>query len=69
MLGVKLNTYEKFAKDYPGYGGFIPPYLEIRDDKVVPGGEWANMVSAYDNGELFWAIYGLVEILDVKYPS
>ena len=35
----------------------------------MPADEWDNKVSGYDGGELFWAIYGLVEILDVKYPA
>lgn len=27
------------------------------------------MVNSIDNGELFWAIYGLVDVFDMRYPG
>ena len=69
ILHRKINTYEAFDKKYPGYGGFLP-FLTITGTEVKPlGPDWDNMVDAKDNGELFWAIYGLIEILDVRYAS
>ena len=67
MLTKKIDTYEKFDKQYPGFGGFLP-WLSVVDGVVTPTYDWTNRVPSLDNGELFWAMYGLVEILDVRYP-
>ena len=68
MLTLKISTYEDFNHRYPGYGGFLPD-MEYADGIVKPYGDWENMLNSIHNGELFWAIYGLVEVLDVKHPS
>ena len=68
MLVKKIESYEQFNSKYPGFGGFLP-WLSVVDGVVSPTGGWTNRVPSLDNGELFWAMYGLVEVLDVRYPG
>ena len=68
MLNKKINSYESFNSKYPGYGGFLP-WITVDGANVEPTYDWKNRVPSLDNGELFWAMYGLVEILETKYPD
>ena len=59
MLTKKITTYEKFDQDYPGYGGFLP-WVAVKQTGVEPTWDWTTAVPSLDNGQLFWAAYGLV---------
>jgi hypothetical protein len=59
MLKIKLDTFEKFHQEYPGFAGFLPS-LSIDNGKVKPLHENWNVFSSSDNGQLFWSIYGLI---------
>jgi hypothetical protein len=67
-LTKKIATYEDFNKRYPGFGGFFP-WMTVNGSKVDPSSDWVNRVPSLDNGELFWAMYGLLEVLETKYPD
>ena len=43
--------------------------MSVINGEVNPSADWLDRVPSLDNGELFWAMYGLVEVLDVRYPS
>ena len=62
MLTLKIGTYEAFDQKYPGYGGFLP-WMSVNQGVVGPSWDWTNRVPSLDNGQLFWAVYGLVQIL------
>lgn len=63
ILRTKLNTYIKFNQTFPGYGGFLPWFLSNETD-IQPTGDWVNRVPALDNGELIWAVYAAVQVLE-----
>ncbi len=68
MATLKIGTYEQFAKDYPGYGGFLP-WMNVNPTNVTPTWDWDYRVPSLDNGQLFWAAYGLAAVLEDKYPE
>lgn len=62
ILNTKLQTYLNFNATYPGFGGFLPWFL-ANETNIRPTSDWVNRVPALDNGELLWAVYGLVHVL------
>jgi hypothetical protein len=68
MITKKISTYEIFASEYPGYGGFLP-WIAVNADSVTPTADWTQGIPALDNGQLFWAAYGLTHVLEQKYPE
>lgn len=62
ILNTKLQTYLAFNETYPGFGGFLPWFL-ANETSIRPTADWVNRVPALDNGELLWAVYGLVSVL------
>ncbi|KAH6713228.1 putative GPI anchored protein [Leptodontidium sp. MPI-SDFR-AT-0119] len=65
IVALKLKTYLKFNETYPGFGGFIPWYTGDSID-ITPTPDWVNRVPALDNGELIWAVYGLIQVLETS---
>lgn len=55
-MELKLDTYEKWNRDYPGYGGYIPWYSN-NDSGVKPMPAWTNSVPALDMAEMIWGLY------------
>lgn len=55
-LELKLDTYEKWNRDYPGYGGYIPWYSN-KDSGVTPMPAWTSSVPALDMAEMIWGLY------------
>lgn len=49
MITKKIDTYELFASEYPGYGGFLP-WLAVNPTNVTPTWDWTTAVPALDNG-------------------
>ena len=49
MLKKKIDTYEQFGLEYPGYGGFLP-WMAVEADKVGPTWDWGKGVPSLDNG-------------------
>lgn len=63
-----ITSYEQFAQDFPGYGGFLP-WVAINPTNITPTWDWTTGVPALDNGQLFWAAYGLSQALEESYPD
>lgn len=56
VLEQKMDQYEKWNRDFPGFGGYIPWYAN-KDSGVEPMPDWTHSVPALDMGEMIWAIY------------
>ncbi|KAF8865172.1 putative GPI anchored protein [Acephala macrosclerotiorum] len=65
IVELKLRTYLRFNETFPGFGGFLPWYTED-EVEVVPTYDWVNRVPALDNGELIWAVYSAVQVLETS---
>lgn len=64
ILEKKLNTYERFHRDNPGYGGFLPWFVSGADIKPTP--DWDGQVPGLDNGEWVWSLLVAEEALRQK---
>jgi len=66
ILQKKMNAYERFNAQYPGYGGYLPWYV-ITDSSLfpIPPG-WTSRVPSLDNGEWVWALKAAVEALEQR---
>src|SRR5207244_3940193 len=62
LLAKKIDSYEKFSREYPGFGGFLPWFL-ISDDGMKPTWDWEDRVPALDNGQLAWSLFLAASIL------
>eukprot|EP00118_Oscarella_pearsei_P013084 m.101186 g.101186 ORF g.101186 m.101186 type:complete len:149 (+) comp37117_c0_seq1:353-799(+) len=67
ILTMKIDTYEKFRMDYPGYGGYMP-WVDVNDSGIYPTNAYRNpyQVPSLDNGELVWAIYLAYNVLNER---
>ena len=63
QLSVKVNSYDLFDCRFPGFGGYLP-WVAVADDGLTPQPGWETQVPALDNGQLIWATYGLMEVLE-----
>ena len=63
QLAIKVNSYDLFDCRFPGFGGFLP-WVAVQDDGISPQPGWETQVPALDNGQLIWAVYGLLEVMD-----
>ena len=71
VLEQKISTYERFNREFPGFGGFLPWYQVERgriapipatrskgsDGKVHHNEGWESLVPSLDNGQLAWSLY------------
>lgn len=55
-LERKMNTFEKWNREFPGFGGFLP-WVDNNASGVVPLPAWENQVPSLDNGEMIWGLY------------
>jgi len=69
VLTKKIASYERFNREYPGFGGFLPWYT-VTDGRLVPipsskgtHDGWETRVPALDNGQLAWSIYYAANML------
>ncbi|OIW24776.1 putative GPI anchored protein [Coniochaeta ligniaria NRRL 30616] len=63
VLEKKLTAYLNFNETYPGFGGFLPWFMSDQQT-LSPTWDWVNRVPALDNGELLWAVYGMIQALE-----
>jgi hypothetical protein len=63
QLEKKIASYERFDREHPGYGGFLPWY-RVERGRVLPMPDWANRVPGLDNGQLAWSIYVAAHALE-----
>jgi len=64
ILERKIAGYEKFLRENPGYGGYLPWY-ESRDT-VKPCHDWKNEFPGLDNGEWLWPMLVAERVLARK---
>lgn len=78
VLRDKIASYEKFNRDFPGFGGFLPWY-RVENGQVAPvpdvwgkrpdgtpvkGEGWGTRVPSLDNGQLAWSLYYAANTLE-----
>jgi hypothetical protein len=63
VLEKKIATYERFDREFPGFGGFLPWY-KIADGRIVPDPHWMTRVPGLDNGQLAWSVYLAAHVLE-----
>jgi len=67
ILERKIATYERFNRDYPGFGGFLPWY-RVAGGRIEPQGKgpdgWQTRVPGLDNGQLAWSLYYAANTLE-----
>ena len=63
QLAIKANSYDLFDCRFPGFGGFLP-WVAVHDDGISPQPGWEVQVPALDNGQLIWAVYALLEVME-----
>ena len=63
IMELKLKSYLAFNETYPGLGGYLPWYNNTFA-VIEPTSDWVNRVPGLDNGELLWAVYGAVQVLE-----
>ena len=56
ILAKKMTSYEKFNREYPGFGGFLPWFLN-QNAGMRPTDDWQNRVPGLDNGMLAWSLF------------
>ena len=75
LLNVKMDSYLKFNKANPGYGGMLPWFYSGKT--ITPTPDWQGKVPGLDNGEWLWSMMtaehslrrnGFVEVAD-RYRS
>lgn len=54
ILGQKLDSYERFSRQQPGYGGFLPWFYGGTDLHATP--DWQGDAPGLDNGEWLWTM-------------
>jgi len=65
VLTKKISSYERFNRDYPGFGGFLPWFL-VSDQGLRPTDDWQDRVPGLDNGQLAWSLYAASYALQEK---
>jgi len=65
LLEKKITSYEKFNKEYLGFGGFIP-WVLVSDEGIEPTSDWQDRVPGLDNGQLAWSLVLASHILEKK---
>jgi hypothetical protein len=64
ILRKKMDSYEKFQNENPGYGGFIPWFMSGKEMKPTP--DWDGQVPGLDNGEWIWTLLDAEQALRDK---
>jgi len=54
ILAKKLDSYERFNADNPGYAGFLPWF--IPGEELRPTPDWEGDIPGLDNGEWVWTL-------------
>lgn len=68
LLERKMTSYEKFAKEYPGFGGFLP-WFQVSNAGLRPTPDWKDRVPSLDNGQFAWSMFLASDVLrKMGYP-
>lgn len=63
VLERKITSYEKFNRQYPGFGGYFP-WVTVNSSGMHLMEPWMNSTPALDNGQLIWALVVLIDIME-----
>lgn len=64
ILEKKINSYERFDREYPGYGGFMPWIKISPDGSLGPADKhWTTNVPSLDNGEWMFTLLAVEHVL------
>ncbi len=64
ILARKMDSYERFDREYPGYGGFMPWIKIGADGSLGPADKhWENNVPSLDNGEWMFTLLAVEHVL------
>ena len=55
LLEKKMDAYQQFHQDNPGYAGFLPWY-SMKDGRIEPMSDWKGKIPGLDNGEWIWSM-------------
>lgn len=65
MLTLKMKGYSKFNEDYPGFGCYTPWIgFDQQAGTFLPMADWMNRVPGLDNGEWFWSLFAIADMLE-----
>ncbi len=68
ILGQKMDAYERFDRQQPGYGGFLPWFYGGTDLHATP--DWHGDAPGLDNGEWLWTMLAAEKALrDSGHPE
>lgn len=71
MLRLKMDGYNTFNRRFPGFGCFTP-WVGFDSEGFSPLESWSTpyyKVPGLDNGEWFWALYAVADVLTKKYSQ
>ncbi len=64
ILAKKVDSYERFDREYPGYGGFMPWIKIGADGSLGPADKhWESNVPSLDNGEWLFTLLAVEHVL------
>ena len=64
ILARKIDSYERFDREYPGYGGFMPWIKIGADGSLGPADKhWETNVPSLDNGEWMFTLLAVEHVL------
>ncbi|EFC46688.1 GPI anchored protein [Naegleria gruberi] len=61
-LRAKLQSYEKFDNQYPGFGGLLP-WFTVSDEGAGLLDGWTDRVPSLDNGQMIWGLIAVEQVL------
>ena len=63
QLAAKVASLERFGREFPGYGGFLPWFTVNASGSLVPLLDWEQRIPALDNGEMIWGLVAVAQAL------
>lgn len=67
LLTLKMKGYTNFNKEYPAFGCYTPWItFDATTGTFLPLPDWMNRVPGLDNGEWFWSLYAIADMLEVQ---
>jgi hypothetical protein len=64
VLALKIKGYKQFNESFPGFGCFTPwVQFNLTAGTFEPLPDWLHKVPGLDNGEWFWGLFAVANIL------
>jgi len=65
ILEKKMDSYERFNREQPGYGGFLP-WFRVGQENLSAMPDWESQVPGLDNGEWLWSLLAAEQALEAS---